>query len=173
MAALFDLFTQVPDPRAYRGRRYPLPAMLGQVVVAILAGHVSLNAITQFGRDHGSAFGHALGYYRGTTPGRDSFTHLFRRLDVDVFERLLLQWITTRHPDLSDRLALNGKILSGSADDMVPAVHLLTAVAPRVTAILQQIQVAVTTFDYRAVFRLLGVLPLGGKPALAHCSNST
>jgi hypothetical protein len=144
-----------------------LPAMLGQAVVAILAGHSSLEAIAQFGREHGTALAHALGYHRSPTPCKASFARVFRRLDVDAFERLLQQWIATRHPDLGEHLALDGKTVRGSKDGEVPAVHLLTAFAPHVTAVLQQLRVEATTNEHQAALQLLGLLPLAGKVVTA------
>ena len=65
---LVELLATIPDPRKPRGRIHPLPAVLSLAVVAILAGHKSLEAIAQFGRDHGAGLSHALGFRRKKTP---------------------------------------------------------------------------------------------------------
>ena len=60
--SLLEELASVPDPRSPKGRRHPLIAILSLTVVATLAGMKSLEAIAQFGRDHGVAFAHALGF---------------------------------------------------------------------------------------------------------------
>jgi hypothetical protein len=50
---LMDVLAALPDPPETTRPRHPLPAILALAVVAILAGHRSLEAIARFGRDHG------------------------------------------------------------------------------------------------------------------------
>jgi DDE_Tnp_1-associated len=83
--SLVEALALVPDPRKRRGRRHPLVAVLSLTVVAVLAGMKSLEAIAQFGRDHGPPLGsrpglpprqdagqvHAVGAV--PRPGRGSF----------------------------------------------------------------------------------------------------
>ena len=68
--SLVELLATIPDPRKPRGRIHPLTAVLSLAVVAMLAGMKSLEAIAQFGRDHGEALAFALGFTRGLTPPR-------------------------------------------------------------------------------------------------------
>ena len=51
--SLAEVLATVPDPRSRKGRIHPLSAILSLTVVAILAGAKGLDAIAQFGRDHG------------------------------------------------------------------------------------------------------------------------
>jgi hypothetical protein len=62
--SLVEELATVPDPRSPKGRRHPLTAILSLTVVATLAGCKGLEAIAQFGRDHGKALAHALGFTR-------------------------------------------------------------------------------------------------------------
>ena len=48
-ADLLAAFAAVPDPRHARGRRFALPALLALAVAAILANHLSVLAIAQWG----------------------------------------------------------------------------------------------------------------------------
>ena len=70
--SLVEALASVPDPRDPRGRVHPLTAVLSLTVVAVLAGCKSLTAIAQFGRDHGKALAHALGFTKAKTPAKDS-----------------------------------------------------------------------------------------------------
>jgi hypothetical protein len=135
--------------------------------VAMLAGCKSLQAISQFGRDHGIGLAHALGFRRAKTPAVSTLSELFRVLDVQAFEQALQTWLTSRGAGDDEHLALDGKTARGSADGGVPGVHLLSAFAPEYAAVLGQLQVAKTTNEHKAALRLLGVLPLAGKVVTA------
>lgn len=161
--ALLEVFATLPDPRKPRGSRHPLPALLSLTTVALLAGMRSLEAIAQFGRDHGLAFRLLLGFTRLDAPGKGCLSYLFRRLDIAAFEQALARWILARCPEVGDAIALDGKTLRGSARKGVPGVHLLAAYAPKVTAVLGQLPVDAKTNEHKAALELLGLLPLEGK----------
>jgi hypothetical protein len=161
---LVEELAQVPDPRSRKGRRHPLTAILSLTVVATLAGCKSLEAIAQFGRDHGKPLAHALGFTRGKTPNKSCLSKLFRRLDVAALEEALGRWVLGRVQHHGwDALAIDGKTARGSADGDVPGAHLLTAYVPAAAAVLKQIRVDGKTNEHKAALRLLGVLPLAGK----------
>jgi DDE_Tnp_1-associated/Transposase DDE domain len=161
--ALVDLLATLPDPRKPRGRIHPLPAVLSLAVLAVLAGHKSLEAIAQFGRDHGPRLAHALGFRRGKTPAKSTLSELFRALDLDAFEAALRAWVLGRLADTGEAIAIDGKALKGSARGEVPGAHLLSAYAPAAKAVLAQVRVDAKTNEHKAALRLLGLLPLAGK----------
>src|SRR5215204_686297 len=96
--SLLEALAQVPDPRGRKGQRHPLSAILGLAVVAMLTGCKSYSAIAQFGREKGFALAHALGFRRGKTPTKSTYSTLFRRLDVTAFEAVLARWTASRLP---------------------------------------------------------------------------
>jgi DDE_Tnp_1-associated/Transposase DDE domain len=162
--SLVEALATVPDPRSRKGRRHPLTAILSLTAVAILAGSKSLEAIAQFGRDHGTPFAHALGFTRGRTPTKSCLSKLFRRLDVGALEEALGHWILGRVQHHGwDAIAIDGKTARGSADGDAPGVHLLTAFVPAAAAVLRQLRVDAKTNEHKAALQLLGVLPLKGK----------
>jgi DDE_Tnp_1-associated/Transposase DDE domain len=162
--SLVEVLASIPDPRARKGRIHPLTAILSLTVVALLAGMKSLEAIAQFGRDHGSPLAHALGFTRGKTPSKSAFSKLFRRLDIDAFEEALGRWLLGRSQQGGwEALAIDGKTLRGSADGDTPGIHLLTAYVAAAAAVLKQLRVDSKTNEHKAALKLLGVLPLQGK----------
>src|SRR5688500_7176725 len=96
--SLIEVLAQVPDPRSRHGRIHPLPAILALTVLAMLRGCKGPVAIAQFGRDHGMALAHALGFTRGKTPAPSCLSELFSRLDAVAFEAALTRWIQGRTP---------------------------------------------------------------------------
>ena len=161
--SLVEMFERVADPRACRGRIHELVPILSLAVVAMLAGRNTLQAMAQFGRDHGVALAHALGFRRKKTPCAATFCRVFRRLDVEAFEATLQEWILQRCPDLGEQLCMDGKTLRRSHDGEAPAVHLLSLFAPKVEAVIRQIRVDGKTNEHKASLQLLGMLPLQGK----------
>jgi predicted transposase YbfD/YdcC len=160
--SLVELFATIPDPRKPRGRIHPLTAVLSLAAVAMLAGMKSLEAIAQFGRDHGPALAHALGFRRKKTPAKSTLSEIFRAIDPDAFEAALRRWAQGRAGG-GEALALDGKALTGSRAGDAPGAHLLAAFAPAAAAVLGQLRVDAKTNEHKAALRLLGVLPLAGK----------
>jgi hypothetical protein len=167
--SLVEALALVPDPRKLRGRRHPLVAVLSLTVVAVLAGMKSLEAIAQFGRDHGPTLAHALGFRRGKTPVKSMLSELFRALDVEAFERAVQVWLRGRQAEEASwrTIAVDGKTLKGSRDGAAPAVHLLSAFVPAAAVVLAQLRVSSKTNEHKAGLRLLRILPLAGKVVTA------
>jgi DDE_Tnp_1-associated/Transposase DDE domain len=161
--SLLTVLAEVPDPRSRHGRRHPLSAILSLAVVAMLGGAKSYQAIAQFGRDKGFALAHALGFTRGKTPTKSTFSVLFRILDVQAFEQALSRWIASRLPAGQEKpISLDGKTARGSRDGEVPGQHLVAAYCAEAQAVLAQIKVDAKTNEHKAALQLLGILPVKG-----------
>jgi hypothetical protein len=160
----------VPDPRSRHGRRHTLAAILALVVLAMLRGCKGPVAIAQFGRDHGVALAHALGFTRGKTPVASCLSKLLSRIDPVSFEAVLSRWIQSRTPaaatpdgsstTLKEPISFDGKTLRGSRDGEVPGQHLVAAYAPLIEAVLVQVRVDAKTNEHKAALELLGILPV-------------
>lgn len=161
--SLMDVLSQIPDPRDPRGIRHPLTAILSLAVLAMMTGVKSFVGIAQFGRDHGPALAHALGFRRGKTPAVSTFSEIFRAIDIDAFEAALSRWVFSRRP-LSDERAvsIDGKTACGSRDGEVPGQHLVSAYDADARAVLSQIRVDAKTNEHKAALQLLGILPVAG-----------
>lgn len=161
--SLLDVLAEVSDPRSRHGRRHPLSAILSLAVVAMLAGAKSYQAIAQFGREKGFALAHALGFKRGKTPTKSTFSVVFRALNVAAFEQALSRWIASRVAEGQEKpISLDGKTARGSRDGEVPGQHLVAAYCAEAQAVLAQIQVDAKTNEHKAALELLGILPLKG-----------
>jgi hypothetical protein len=157
--SLLQRLEQLHDPRSRQGRIYPLTAILGLAIVAILAGNLSLAAIAQFGRLRGHKLGHALGFKNGKMPCANAIALLLQKLDPDHLDRILSEWIHDRHPDGWEHLSIDGKVLKGSHDGELPGLHLLAAYAPQTQAVVAQMTVEASTNEHKAALRLLDILP--------------
>ena len=161
---LFESLATLPDPRSPHGLIHPLPAVMGLVALALLMGRKSLTGIARFGRQHGPALAHALGFRRGKTPAVSTLSRTLRRFDADQLEATLSRWIEGRiEPASFEHISFDGKTQRGSRDGDVPGQHLVAAYAPAVEAVLAQVRVDATTNEHNAALKLLGILPLDGK----------
>ena len=166
--SLMEVLESLDDPRSARGKRHPLPALLGLAVVAMLAGQSGYEAIAQYGKERGWAFLQALGFTRRRGLCKATYSRVFRRIDVEAFEAAVAGWIRARLASGDARhLALDGKSLRGSREGGTPAAHLVAVYAPDVEAVLGQIRVDAKTNEHKAALELLGVLPLRGRVVTA------
>ena len=162
--SLMELLEGLHDPRRAQGKRHPLPALLGLAVVAMLAGMTSYEAIVQYGKERGWDFLQHLGFTTRWGLCKATYSRVFRRIDVADFEARVGRWIRGRlGPGDAPHIAIDGKTARGSRDGDTPGVHLVSAYAPDVKAVLAQLRVDAKTNEHKAALELLGVLPLKGK----------
>jgi hypothetical protein len=93
----------VPDPRAARGRRHPLLAILGLAAAAVLAGARSIAAIAEWAADAPqpvraalSARHHAPGHF--TVPAEATIRRTLAHLDADALAAAVGAWLADREP---------------------------------------------------------------------------
>ena len=163
-ASLMELLEGLHDPRRAQGKRHPLPALLGLAVVAMLAGMTSYEAIVQYGKERGWDFLQHLGFTTRWGLCKATYSRVFRRIDVADFETRVARWIQARlAPGDAPHLSIDGKTARGSRDGDTPGVHLVSAYAPDLKAVLAQLRVDAKTNEHKAALELLGVLPIKGK----------
>jgi hypothetical protein len=168
--SLYEVFSQIPDPRHRRGTVYPLAAVLTLAATAMLCGCRSLAAIAQWGRDY-NHLAPQLGFSRRTkdgtghrTPCTSELHTLLAALPAAVFEAALTRWILAQGvADLERRVvAIDGKTLRGSQGHRLPGVHLLAAYCRDVEAVIAQLAVPGKTNEHKTALELLKLIPLKG-----------
>ncbi|HEV2770734.1 MAG TPA: ISAs1 family transposase [Solirubrobacteraceae bacterium] len=135
VASLREAFASVPDPRRGQGRRFALPAILTLAVAAILADHLSEQAIAEWGADQDPAVKRALGVPKGVAPHQTTIQRLFRRLDPARLAAALTAYFDPpaapgARPRGSQGVAVDGKAQRGRLPFAAHAgcpVHALTA----------------------------------------------
>lgn len=100
----------LPDPRRAASVRYPLPALLALAVAALVANHLSVLAIAEWGARQDAATLAALGFPTAQTPCQSTLQRLFRHLDGSA----LAATVTTCFAASAPPAALDS---SGSAID--------------------------------------------------------
>jgi hypothetical protein len=162
--SLMELLEGLHDPRRAQGKRHPLPALLGLAIVAMLAGMSGYEAIAQYGKERGWDFLQHLGFTTRWGLCKATYSRVFRRIDVADFEARVGRWIRGQlGPGDAPHISIDGKTARGSRDGETPGVHLVSAYAPEVKAVLAQLRVDAKTNEHKAALELLGVLPMRGR----------
>jgi DDE_Tnp_1-associated/Transposase DDE domain len=164
--SLADYLARVPDTRHDQGKRHPLAAVLNLVAAAVLCGMRSLQAIAQLGRTLTRHEAERLGFTHPITPCKSTLSEVLRHVGLDDLEQQLRAWAQTQSVD-DEHLALDGKTLRGTADDDVPAVHLLALYAVASGVTLAQTPVGDKTNEHKAALEFLHQVPLAGKVVTA------
>jgi predicted transposase YbfD/YdcC len=171
---LLAYLAAVPDPRAARGRRHSLVAILAMAAAAVLAGVRSIAAIAEWAADAPPPVRAALGARRDApehfaVPAEATIRRTLSRLDADALAAAVGAWLGEgEHPrPAASRwraVATDGKTLRGARGagaDGRPA-HLLACMDHANRAVLAQRQVAGAPEEVPAFQPLLAPLDLAG-----------
>ncbi|HEX5881782.1 MAG TPA: ISAs1 family transposase [Actinomycetota bacterium] len=170
---LLACLATVSNPRAARGRRHPLVAILGLAAAAMLAGARSIAAIAEWAADAPQEVRAALGTRRDgpdhcSVPAEATIRRTLMRLDADVLASAIGAWLADRDRHRSPRgrraVAVDGKTLRGArppGGDGRP-VHLLACMDHASRAVLAQRQVGGAPEEVPAFAPLLAGLDLAG-----------
>lgn len=115
--SLAAAFAAVPDPRRAASVTYPLAAILTLAVSAILANHLSVLAIAEWGARQTPGQLRGLGFASGRTPRQSTLQRLFCKLDGTVLAETLTRWFAPGTMPASDAapqgVAIDGKAPRG------------------------------------------------------------
>lgn len=117
LRSLWELFRQLPDPRAKASMRYPLPGVLSIVALAILGGAKSISDIARTGNLLTQRQREIIGLRPRKNsrvrlaPGYDVYRDLLIALEPEAFAALLNDWMGAHNGLLPRSLAMDGKSL--------------------------------------------------------------
>jgi len=115
--------------------------MLTLVVVGVLCGYQTIKAIAEWGPNYGEDYVDRLGFNQHGYPAQASWYRVLRRVDVEVFEAKLRQWMEgVLRPAADERMgiSIDGKTLRVSKKMGACNSHLLSAVAHELGAVIGQ-----------------------------------
>jgi predicted transposase YbfD/YdcC len=141
--------------------------LLDIVVIAICAvtgGADNWEEIAAFGRRHESWFRRYLSLPNGI-PSHDTFVRVFSRLDPQVFQRCLRDWLLAFGNVVKcEHIAIDGKTLCGSARKTsgLGPLHVVSAWASANHLLLAQVAVADKSNEITAIPQLLALLETKG-----------
>lgn len=139
-ALLLAALGTVPDFRKRKGRRHPLPGVLGLVVLGLMANCRSLSAISRYAQIH-PAILPTLGLIR--PPSVPTLSRVLAGIEPAAVRTALLgftQALLARRTQVPAVVAIDGKALRGVHEGAAPA-HVLHLFAHEAAVVLDQVLV--------------------------------
>ena len=160
---LLEMLARVPDPRARRGRRYPLAFVLAVAVACALAGARNFREAGDHAADLPQDLLARLGgtphplWRRITAPSETRLRTLIQAIGADLLDDLIGGWLRSladagRLDGLLTAIAIDGKWLRGVLDGQV---KLLSAMLHQDKVIIGQVRVPDGTTEVTQVKELL------------------
>ena len=157
---LWAALGEVPDRRGLQGQQYKLPSLLGISIGAMLAGANDLRAIFHWGRRLKPEALLLLGIEDGKAPCHATYHYVFKSLDADALARVLGRFALGN--DRARHIAIDGKTLKGSRRLDAKALHVLSAFATELGAVVGDLVVEPDQNEIVAAMALLKELPPDG-----------
>ncbi len=157
---LWDALCGIEDRRGRKGRQYTLQSLLGISIAAMLAGANDLIAIFRWGRRLKPEALVLLGIDDGVAPCHATFHYFFKSLDADALAAALGKFALG--DDRARHIAIDGKTLKGSRRLDAKALHVLSAFATDLGAVIGDLVVEPDQNEITAAMVLLKGLPLDG-----------
>ncbi len=126
LKSLRDALVEVPDPRHPKGRRHPLPGMLGLIALGLLMGARDVLDIWRKVACLSQSQREAIGLRvrdkqskRLKMPGYDALNDVLAAVDPVAYARALTAWLQANAGLLPRSLALNGKSVGNGRCGMI------------------------------------------------------
>lgn len=155
---LWEILGAVADRRGRKGRQFPLQAVLAIAIAAMLAGANDLRAIFRWGRRLKPEALKLFGIERA--PCHATYFYVFRSLDGDALAIALGGF--AGGAGAPGHIAIDGKTLKGSRRHGAKALHVVSAFASQLSAVVGDLVVAPDENEITAALALLKQLPLEG-----------
>lgn len=147
LSTLHARLHSVPDQRARRGVRYPLPLLLTIAVLAKLSGHHQVRAMAEWAQVRATELAALLQFARTTMPHHTTWSRILgTAVDIAALEHVLREMLYPAASEVPVRasiaLALDGKTLRGTIPlGHTQGVHLVAAYVPHEGVVVAQLQV--------------------------------
>jgi hypothetical protein len=122
-----ELLQRVNDPRGLQGRDYRLWSILSLIIVGFLCGRRNLRAVFRMGRSLNLQQRSALGFVNGHTPCHPTLTETLRILNPDDLIQVLLCIGEAGNDNNNRHVAIDGKTMRATKNEMGHAAHVLSA----------------------------------------------
>jgi hypothetical protein len=131
-------------------------------VCAALSGARSFCAIAEWAQGLSRDTLRQLGSKRRTAPSEPTIRRVLQRLDADLLDAQISQWLARQHALSGRGVAVDGKTLRGGHDLGQAPPHLLSAILHQEAVVIGQIAVEEKTNEIPKLPALLDPLPLEG-----------
>jgi predicted transposase YbfD/YdcC len=164
-SGLLEVLASVPDPRAARGKRYPLVGLLAIAILAVAAGMRGYAGFASWARTAPDDVLSQLGI-RFRRPSEKTFRRVLASLDAADLDRRLGGYFTglaaaaaRSGPGGLVAVSLDGKTVRGALRGTATGTHLVSVFAHHARLVLGQLAVAVKSNEIPCVRAVLKSLP--------------
>lgn len=114
---LFEFLQNIDDPRRSQGVRFPLPALLAIIIMAILSGYSGLKGFARFAKSNAKELVSIFALKHGV-PTFGTIRTILLSLDKEVLTREFGNWMRQYFPqDEPTWIALDGKGLNSTVSN--------------------------------------------------------
>jgi hypothetical protein len=179
LRSLFDRFNSMNDPRAVRGRRYPLGCLLSIAACAVLAGAQGYEAIADYAAHLTQPQRRALRCRKrrnGTydAPSTTTFWELLNKIDTDELDQVVCGALRELQDDRPEAIAVDGKTIRSTRPDETHdnKLNLFAALAHNQAVVQNQVGIDDKSNEIPALPELLAPLELDGTVVTADALNT-
>ncbi len=162
MMSISNYFKKIQDKRRKQGRRYELNSIISLVLLGYMAGCASLAKVYRFSKDLNKKTRPKLGF-TGNTPSHPTITKVMKMIDPVEFEGLLSSVMGQVTGDKFKQIAIDGKSIRSTSGSKEGLLHLVSAFAPEVNAVLLQKKSAVAGGAVKSAEEMISKLSMEGK----------
>ena len=183
LESLFQSFRQLRDQRRGHGLRHRMASTMACAAVATLMGADSYQAFEDMTKKLSQPQLRALRcpfdreQKRYLPPSDSTFYRVLNLVEPEAFERIIAGWLIQQEPAQLERLALDGKVLRGTAvHEKHKPMMLLSVVTHSLKTTLATLQIEEKSNEIPAAPLLLQGLNLAGSLITAdamHCQKKT
>lgn len=179
LRSLFDRFNSMNDPRAVRGRRYPLGCLLTLAACAVLSGVQGYEAIADYASHLTQPQRRALRCRKcrnGTydAPSTTTFWELLNKIEPDELDQVVCGALRELQGDRPEAIAVDGKTIRSTRPDEEQdnKLTLFAALAHRQAVVQNQVAIDDKSNEIPALPELLAPLDLDGVVVTADALNT-
>lgn len=117
MESFFNIFTHLDDPRDNRGKKHLLIHIIILSIYGMLCGFDDFANMVYFLKKQEKELSEKLNLLNGI-PSHDTFSAVFRILDVDNFIKLFVEWTKQMFELKGKHIAIDGKAVKAARDKL-------------------------------------------------------
>jgi len=154
-------FSVLTDPRKPRNQFYSVYDLVSTAILATLCSaddYYSMSLWTKTNLD----WLQSVGVCKEGTPSHDTYERFFKFLDPNTFRECFMGWTQNMARLFGGVIAIDGKTLCNSGDDLQDPIHIVSAFAAENSIVLGQLKCKNKGQELETIQRLLKILDIKG-----------
>jgi hypothetical protein len=119
--SLVNYLEELEDPRKARGVRYKQTSNLLIMIIAMMCGYTSLNAIARFAKSHAEDLSEVMPLPRGKTPSSATLHRLSRQINFDQLCNQFNNWMEQYFK--AEEISIDGKSIKSTVTSANESAH--------------------------------------------------